>query len=45
MFGRRNYHISLKKVAQLQHKIEGWEGPDLFSSCTEFIMGEPYNTL
>ncbi len=40
MFGKRpGYQVSLKKMAQLQEKIEGWEGPDISSSCTEFIMG------
>lgn len=39
IFGRRSgYRVSHMKVSQLQQKIEGWEGPDLISSCTKFIM-------
>lgn len=30
--------VALKKVSQLQEKIEGWEGPDLNTTCSELLM-------
>lgn len=38
MFGRSvRYRYSLKKLVDLQARIEGWEGPDIHTQCTELV--------
>ncbi|KAL5463373.1 hypothetical protein EMCRGX_G032266 [Ephydatia muelleri] len=39
MFRRRfGSGVALMKVSQLQEKIEGWEGPDLNTTCSELLL-------
>ncbi|XP_065882550.1 son of sevenless homolog 1-like [Dysidea avara] len=38
---RVNYRNTVKKLSTLQSKIEGWEGPDLYTVCTEFVKEGP----
>ena len=41
MFGKgQGYGVALRKVGQIQQKIEGWEGPEILSCCTKLIKGE-----
>jgi son of sevenless-like protein len=42
VFGRRvGYRYSMKKLIDLQARIEGWDGPDIHMCCTELVKEGP----
>lgn len=46
MFGKgQGYGVALRKVGQIQQKIEGWEGPDILSCCTKLIKEGSLNVI
>ena len=40
LHGRSNRQAQVQKMAELQRNIDGWEGKDIWQSCSEFILGE-----
>ncbi|XP_076442792.1 son of sevenless homolog 2-like [Babylonia areolata] len=38
LHGRSNRQAQVQKMAELQRNIDGWEGKDIWQSCSEFIL-------
>lgn len=46
MFGRgQGYGVAMRKVGQIQQKIEAWEGPDILSCCSKLIKEGSLNII
>lgn len=37
--GRTGRQQVVQKMSELQKSIDGWEGKDIWQSCSEFILG------
>ena len=37
--GRTGRQAIVQKMSELQKSIDGWEGRDIWQSCSEFILG------
>jgi len=37
--GRTGRQAVVQKMSELQKSIDGWEGRDIWQSCSEFILG------
>ena len=40
--GRTGRQAVVQKMSELQKSIDGWEGRDIWQSCSEFILGKTY---
>ena len=38
--GRTGRQAVVQKMSELQKSIDGWEGRDIWQSCSEFIIGK-----
>lgn len=38
--GRTGRQQVVQKMSELQKSIDGWEGKDIWQSCSEFILGK-----
>lgn len=41
--GRTGRQQVVQKMSELQKSIDGWEGKDIWQSCSEFILGKKKN--
>ena len=41
---RSNRQAQVQKMSELQRNIDGWEGKDIWQTCSEFILGKLKNT-
>jgi son of sevenless-like protein len=39
LHGRTGRQAIVQKMTDLQKSIDGWEGKDIWQSCSEFILG------